>query len=195
MSSRCRRCCCWLTSTPGKCQRWINNCLMHDACNVCLFAYARHVAALVFAPTPLPARADLTFGLSTWQREGAVSSSAEEEKEARHQENMRLHRLLHPVLLPLCDNKVTAHSAHTHTQAFRRQQPSGCGCFYYNGSSNKVKQCDVSRLSVVLCNGFYLNCVCACGCARVLRAPLQGAKRKGLKLSCHSCHARQAHSI
>lgn len=163
-------------------------------CKVCLFVCARDVVAPpVFAPTPNPARANLTSRLSTRQREGAVSGSAEEEEEARHQENLRLHRLLHPVLLPLCDNKVTARprtsthrllgaSSHLAVDAFTIMAPAT--------KSNNV-MCHVCLHCCVMA---FILIVCACVCMCVA-CTVAGRQTKGLKLSCHSCHARQAHSI
>lgn len=162
---------------------------------MCLFVNARHVVAPVFTPTPLPARTNVTSRLYTLQREGAVPGSAEEEEEARHQENLCLHRLLHPVLLPLCDNKVTERPRTRTHRLLGASSHLAEDAFTIMAPCNKVKQCDVSRLSALLCNGFYLNCVCVHAYVCLLFARCKAPNVKGLKLSCHSCHARQAHSI
>lgn len=46
------------------------------------------------------------------QCQGAVSGPAEEEEAARHQEDLRLYRLLRPLLFTLCGNKASSASIH-----------------------------------------------------------------------------------
>lgn len=44
------------------------------------------------------------------QCEGEMSCRTEEEEAARHKKNLHLHWLLHPLLFPLCYDKVTSSS-------------------------------------------------------------------------------------